>query len=92
MFHVGQKVVYIGPGRWEDQDGDPCAGFALPVPGPIYTIFEISQMRGKLFLTLNEFSPRWAFGAKYFRPVVERKTDISIFTDMLLPNKLNERV
>lgn len=91
MFYVGQKVVCVDdrltPGRlWADS--------VPPVEGGIYTIVSIvTNDSGNEALVLAE-APRGpmsrAFGAygyhsRRFRPVVERKTDISLFQRMLNP-------
>lgn len=84
-FHVGQKVVCV--------DADPGPGFHFsegrPLKhGAIYTIaavgithwhrpgvalVEAPRLKGKMFRNQR------------FRPLIERKTDISIFTEMLKP-------
>lgn len=90
-FHVGQKVVCVesfcgqgeGVRRWPDhvtKDG-------------VYTVRQFFVLYDQLAcLYLDEFVAPIAFGrevpfeAKYFRPVIERKTDISIFTALLTPS------
>ena len=83
MFRVGQKVVCVDdelePGciRW---------GGVAPVKGQVYTVSGFGKaLRGdELCLRLFELStPAWCYLAHRFRPIVERKTDISIFTAML---------
>jgi hypothetical protein len=77
-------------------------GVATPAKGSVYTIREIRLRKdGTLGLRLvevinpacewNDAPPQepW-YHATDFRPVVERKTDISIFTAMLNPS--DERV
>jgi hypothetical protein len=65
-----------------------------PSEGSVYTIAEIGHMEGEpvAFVRLVEFPlvnhPRYRpgqprFGANHFRPVSPRKTDISVFTDLL---------
>ena len=94
-FHVGQKVVCVightnKGARWPAQI----------VVGGIYTVREIDTRcvsRWKqLGLRLEEYCEpakmtsvgMWEtpFPADHFRPVVERKTDISIFQKMLTPD------
>lgn len=89
MFYVGQKVccVYINP-----QDGETGPRARI---GAVYTIAEIfaSESDGEEMLQFKEmrfdgdlwFEPGWP--ARNFRPVVDRKTDISIFKAMLNPSK-----
>ncbi len=95
MFKVGQKVVCIKDSPWKS-----CTlGEITPQLGCIYTIRSInpgSINLGKIFLRFDEIKNKHfrysdGFGeaqfiSSSFRPVVERKTDISIFTSMLTPN------
>ena len=93
-FRVGQKVVCIsGPAR-RDMVTDP-------VVGDVYTVRGINKdQRGDIGIHLAEIvnRPRRiislggeirepGFFAYHFRPVVQRKTDISIFKAMLNPSK-----
>jgi hypothetical protein len=93
MFHVGQKVVCV--------DADPCTYTPAGVGdldgltrGEIYTIRRIGESpfwSGTPNVWLVEISRPLFFGGEpgyhtgRFRPVVERKTDISIFQAMLNP-------
>ena len=98
-FHVGQKVTmkpeyghfwfHLENKIWE-------GGSDLPIMGEVYTIVHIAGLvvcKGvaeQVGLVLKEFStPRDGavdlYAAERFRPVVEKKTDISIFTEMLTP-------
>jgi hypothetical protein len=85
MFRVGQKVVCIAPklGCWPDPEpgkGDICTVTRVYSYGPVLTL-ELAE-----FPTFSRpYAPGWM--AEDFRPVVERKTDISIFTAMLTPTK-----
>lgn len=88
-FRVGMKVVCIRtmPVGWR------IAGGSYPEERSVYTIrsilpyndttllrfFEIDNSR----LKASDGFVEPGFNSKYFRPVVERKTDISIFTAML---------
>lgn len=104
-FHVGQKVVCIDDsghinangrrGTWEDGDA--------PKVGAIYTVRRsFTNEDGDAILWLDEIRrgpiarKEWGddvgYGADRFRPVVERKTDISVFTAMLNPSKTREHV
>lgn len=89
-FRVGQKVVCVddadGPVGWQNYS-------ALPVVGHIYTdraLTNYSDMAGVLLEEIvgkispwgNEYSMR----RSRFRPIVERKTDISALEALLLPN------
>jgi len=103
-WHVGMKVVCLDI-EWPRHAAAVVAkGCRLPEPGRIYTIREIgvAQEDGKVYVRLREIrNPRitfkpWAageprFGARRFRPLQPRKTDISIFTAMLAGAKERER-
>ncbi len=94
VFSVGQKVVCIDaknrPGHvWKRNDA--------PVQGRIYTVARVLIENGGTSLQLHEQKrhPRsmWkGYHACRFRPVVARKTDISIFKEMLVPKKAREPV
>jgi hypothetical protein len=87
MFRAGQKVVCA------DADGAPM----LTLNG-VYTIHSIDppekrRWRNKIgvmiAINLYEAKPQdgmWGFAPERFRPAVDRKTDISLFTKMLSPN------
>ena len=90
MFYVGQKVELVEWKADENKhvDGDPS------LVGTVYTVSQVYHAKdGELMLCLweipNDDDPAMyaGFPARYFRPVVERKTDISIFTRMLEPQK-----
>lgn len=93
-FRIGQKVEYIGPAI----DGSS-TGQITPVPRTIYTVRENGSVLGVSAIRVFEIvnSPKdWGNGfyelwmnRDYFRPLIERKTDISIFTAML--NRTTER-
>ena len=88
-FHVGQKVVCV------DTESPIIRGH----PGQLRRLtkgaeYTIAAMRRDPAtdipaLQLDECPhDHWWFQAKRFRPVIERKTDISIFTEMLKPREL----
>lgn len=95
MFQVGQKVVCVDDacpaGRRWNENPPLCRGL-------IYTIGRILiDDDGDLIVHLIEL-PRskrsrlqWGnlvgFAARRFRPLIEHKTDISIFTRMLTPKR-----
>ena len=93
MFYVGQKVVCVDDQNWRSGGADGPA----PRRGEIYTIAVIGELdNGSPAVGLVEVTPinsrsdrAWYF-SKRFRPAVERKTSIEIFTRMLNPSK--ERV
>ena len=93
-FHVGQKVVLAFPYDGQTHSAASFCGETLPSAGVVYTIREIEPPSAdplglvfiRLFEIINPSSHEFgecAFNSQRFRPVVERKTDISIFTDML---------
>lgn len=84
-FHVGQKVVCI-------DDSIGLDGSAAPIEeGRIYTVRGVTKghsVRGEdIGLLFKEIPPMPAFPQGYshsrFRPVVERKTSIAIFHEIL---------
>jgi len=104
MFYVGQKVERVrsldSQAARSIAEGRK-AGAVYPVAGVVYTIRAIwFGDFGKELLHLVEIdnshltTAGWlaepGFASRNFRPVVERKTDISIFKAMLNPS--NERV
>ena len=98
MFHVGQKVVCLA-----DLSRLTLPSEVAPTKGAVYTIRAImTDNKGYLGLFLVEiknppvycalgFCER-ALWAGHFRPVIEKKTDISIFTQLLTPSKIKEPV
>jgi hypothetical protein len=100
-FHVGQNVTMIQ--TWEQYLAGavnvnlPEPDETIPEFGRVYTIRAVSLMWGREFLRFVEIvNPiklfvegldEVVFPARNFRPVIERKTDISIFTSMLTPNR-----
>lgn len=91
-FRVGQKVVCV-----DDGPGD-FSGPSFLALNSIYTIRGFCEnIHGEIGLLLEEVRPdlprlmtgqERGFMQKRFRPLVERKTDISIFTQMLKPSKV----
>lgn len=94
-FHVGQKVVCVdGSCRYGRRWHPECCP---PSEGATYTVRDVGDnVEGGLGVKLFEalcvgvfdgaLEQDAFFRASRFRPVVERKTDISIFTRMLTPN------
>lgn len=96
-FYVGQKVVFVGfpPKGLRDRFDE----FLHPIPGPwpemnaVYTVVRLYSHEDGIFLSLFELREEtdhyWSEGwsSDGFRPVVERKTDISVLTEMLLPQR-----
>lgn len=97
-FRVGQKVVFVGGGS----DGCHVVPVKTKLEkGKQYTIREIDDVYTPYFgfpgIRVEEIinnKVRWVGGetepcrtADEFRPIVEHKTDISIFTKMLTPKQ-----
>jgi hypothetical protein len=91
MFRIGQKVVCIKNKMDNGAPRHPRVDY--PEVGGVYTVAAAwTGKDGKALLQFDELrSPKkyrkWGFRASYFRTVVERKTDISIFTAMLKTQK-----
>jgi hypothetical protein len=99
-FRVGQKVVCVE--TWH-LNGTGYGDEVGPVRGRIYTIRDIGfglnpayphslQVRlAEITIPLRPYRgfplQEPGFSVSRFRPIVERKTDISIFTAMLNPSK-----
>lgn len=88
-FYVGQKVVLVG---WNDMPAKEwqAIGAVYPSVGDVYTVRAILPWRDSAVLLLAEidnshlgYRPEPGFRQEFFRPVVERKTDISIFERIL---------
>ena len=106
-FHVGQKVVLIDDTTHShgiDRSISRTVGADVPKKGEVYTVrfIAIETDTGRELLLLNEinnaaasrrlgYAKELGFAASRFRPVVERKTDISIFRAMLNPSKQKEQ-
>lgn len=106
MFHIGQKVVCITRKSLYPNYIGRLRNPPLLKVGGIYTIREIDlryiDLVGQPGVRLEElrFPPResvWgmtelALAMSRFRPIIERKTDISVFTDMLLRAPTKETI
>jgi len=92
MFEIGQKVVCIAK-EWQDPN-DYFARFGIECPkhGEVYTIrgfwdygwgiigLYLEEIRNPEIPTNGDTAMKEpTFHIEYFRPLVERKTDISIF-------------
>jgi hypothetical protein len=97
MLHVGQKVVCIKEGLWSWERDYPNEvrryGIVHARKGNILTIRDIDSDEIGYLLRFHEIinppTPtrkgicEICFCAKQFRPLIERKTDISVFTEVL---------
>lgn len=87
MFEVDQKVLCIG-----GFSRRPDAAI-LPVTGRIYTVRWIGQRctdNAPCLMLVEHFGGKhpqadieFAFNVERFRPLLDRETDISVFTEML---------
>jgi hypothetical protein len=100
-FHVGQKVVCIDDDKTPPAGHVVLSDMIFPVIGKIYTVSEIrigtvgnmpcialAEIPFQLVEVLVDNEIRVGdvvFNASAFRPLVDRKTDISIFKAMLAP-------
>jgi hypothetical protein len=78
IFRVGQKVVCVG-----EVIPDPSCAFPIFQKGAVYTVSLIEEFGGFTFLTVAELHPCVTGEASGFRPIVERKTDISFAHEIL---------
>jgi len=84
-FHVGQKVTLKRNSGlfWLNERGEtPAPGIKGPVHGEIYTVVRCRMGVRSELLSFAELET-YSYDASAFRPVVERKTDIGIFTKIL---------
>ncbi len=90
MFYVGQKVVcvddqqpgkYLPPGR-ADYLSDAPEPMRIK-KGEVYTVSALSIECETECCLLQEIYGEHYYACARFRPVIERKTDISILTAML---------
>lgn len=80
-FHIGQKVVCVDARAKCD-----CGCATRLVTGQVYTVRAVFVLFGNEGIHVEETSPlKWTSGyaSSRFRPVVEKKTDISVFTEIL---------
>jgi hypothetical protein len=84
-FLVGQRVVCV------DDHPDDFGREIFVKKGGVYTVIKCFDWHGIPGVLIAEHDPGEAAGwlARRFRPIVERKTDISIFTAMLKPQRVN---
>ncbi len=93
MFRVGQRVVCIDP-TWGSSGSLQSAWCPnLPIKDRIYTIRDVVTFNGypngflRLYEVVNPVKGRDEpyFEVTKYRPIVERKTDISVFRKLLQP-------
>lgn len=78
MFRVGQKVVCVDASPWLNTTHLPCL-----VKGGVYTVSATCNGQFSLPSVMVDGFPPVFIYARRFRPVVDRPTDISIFTEIL---------
>jgi hypothetical protein len=88
-FRVGQKVVCIKDGPWKSNVPPASPPRAHPQKGDICQITWTEMYEGDHFLAFKEFGDLDLFLADHFRPLVTRKTDISIFKKMLTDDRVD---
>ena len=97
-FTVGQKVVMVEAYKPHVYERAADEGVTLPTKGTVYTIRGMEPGEGwhvgMTFIWLEELHNAPSLDgiepnldASLFRPLVERKTDISVFKAMLNPSK-----
>lgn len=95
-FHVGQKVVCVDASDTGKYSPWPTHGSLHGLcAGRVYTVRDWGLYRDQPCLWLEEIARpikssqhgETGFSIYRFRPVVERKTDISVFTEMLVPQR-----
>lgn len=92
MLRVRQKVVCINT---DDIPDSEMSATCLPNPlvkGAIYIVTGVGlvhpyDLKKRPCITVAEIASKHAFLESRFRPVVERKTDISEFTKLLTSKK-----
>ena len=91
-FRVGQRVVCVHPEMSGLKTANGWSGNLLQY-GRIYTVTDIGifVVNGNTHIDVAEVSTPHALAWEpaRFRPAVERKTDISIFTRMLTDDKVD---
>lgn len=100
MFFIGQKITLKDPNiNWNPRGYVDLTGIILPKFGVVYTVRELVDMTIFPCLRLNEIKNtpnkhgiEITFMREVFRPVIEKKTDISVFQEILLTTKAPETV
>ncbi len=94
-FVVGQRVVCIN-GDWPEWAVSTDERFIVPGPVRVPMLNEVLTIAGiqagtrlvtmsAVWLAFEEIAGGWHYS--HFRPLIERKTDISMFKRMLTPAK-----
>ncbi len=102
MFRIGQKVVCIQAENPLTAGMAWNRACDIPQIGTVYTVRGLGQQYGLPALRLHEIIWRgWVEGGVYshdgfywagrFRPVVEKKTDIGVFEEILKRETVDDR-
>jgi hypothetical protein len=97
---IGQKVICVVPDRFWTQQVCPSLK-VTPRKGEVYTVTGFEDLNGVPCIHLREIAglscecgginnAPWLIAA--FRPVNERKTDISVFTEIMHKTNAPERI
>ena len=93
MFRVGQRVICIDATPYH---GDWADGVDPLVEGAVFTISRSNYpspiFSGDVVISVRELTNPYGYFASRFRPAVERKTNIDIFTKMLTDERLPDLV
>lgn len=83
MFYVGQKVVCV-------DDSLPANPWHRRHPLVLKQIYIVESLEGPYCIAIDNSRRAWQNWR--FRPLIEHKTDISIFTKLLTPTRESEPV
>lgn len=95
MFHIGQRVECVNAHFTNPHKEGTAAWSRYPAQGETLTVRSVSAYKGNAFpgcpyaLQFNEIGGIGMFASVRFRPLTNRKTDISIFTKMLNKDPVN---
>jgi hypothetical protein len=87
-WHSGMNLVCVKRGGWAWQFGPYIPG-THPEYGEIVTVAHFDRLGDDVFISLAEYNPSAFYFVGNFRRVQRRATDISIFTQMLNPSKVD---
>ncbi len=89
MFHSGQRIVCVTKkDLGYPLDSKRTAWLQSLRVGSVYIVACLVPFKEGMGVRIVEIDTGYdAFAVERFRPVIERKTDISVFTKMLTPQK-----
>ena len=81
-FHSGQKVVCVN-----SEDAGALAFQTILIKGNIYTVYDVYEYDNNIYVRLEETGTKRGNGWFHwrFRPLIEKKTDISVFKKLENP-------